>query len=200
MADSPGDERTLRSDSEAHHVNVQEAEQIFNELSRALSRHSTKGSEKPAPYDSSQDYHEKDVEKGGLDEGESIDLREYLQSSNDANSSAGIKHKHVGVTWENIEVQVFGGEDQKVRYRGESYAEFRSICVCRDSSFMYRRSEVRNFVVPLCLRLLTLHSAEAIIEFLLLPWTFIWGWISPLINPWLPARFTSFTVRTILHK
>lgn len=115
MADSPGDERTLRADSEAHHVNVQEAEEIFNELSRKLSRRSSGEPEKPERYDSSQDYHGKDVEKGGPEEGETFDLREYLQSSNDANQSAGFKHKHVGVTWENIEVQVFGAEDQKVR-------------------------------------------------------------------------------------
>ncbi|KAI6015643.1 pleiotropic drug resistance ABC transporter [Pisolithus marmoratus] len=29
-----------------------------------------------------------------------FDLREYLTSSNDANQAAGIRHKHVGVTWE----------------------------------------------------------------------------------------------------
>ena len=110
MADSPGDDRTLRSDHpSAHHVDVQEAELIFDELSRALSRQS-KDPEKSRTANSSPSN---DVEKG--EEDERFDLREYLQSSNDANQGAGIKHKHVGVTWEDLEVDVFGGEDNKVR-------------------------------------------------------------------------------------
>lgn len=57
-----------------------------------------------------------DPEKGrDGDRQETFDLREYLTSSNDANSAAGIKHKHVGVTWENLEVSGIGGEDNKVR-------------------------------------------------------------------------------------
>ena len=60
--------------SEGHHVNVQQAEDTFNELSRALSRRSTR---KGSTSDTSGD-----VEKG--DEEEPFDLREYLTSSNDA--------------------------------------------------------------------------------------------------------------------
>ena len=57
-----------------------------------------------------------DLEKGhGGDRRETFDLREYLTSSNDANSAAGIKHKHVGVTWEDLEVSGIGGEENKVR-------------------------------------------------------------------------------------
>lgn len=114
MADTPGDERTLRADEvDGHHVNIQEAEQMFNELSRALSRRSNPDGEKSGARVSS--YSAGDVEKGGLgDEEDRFDLREYLQSSNDAHQSAGIKHKHVGITWEDLEVRVFGGEDDKV--------------------------------------------------------------------------------------
>lgn len=45
---------------------------------------------------------------------ETFDLREYLTSSNDANSAAGIKHKHVGVTWEDLEVLGIDGEENKL--------------------------------------------------------------------------------------
>lgn len=112
MADTPGDDRTLRQDEpEAHHVDVQQAEHIFNELSRALSRRSNQDQEKsPTPS-----YQGKDIEKGGFPEEGRFDLREYLQSSNDAHQSAGIKHKHVGVTWEDLEIQVAGGEGNRVR-------------------------------------------------------------------------------------
>ena len=58
-----------------------------------------------------------DLEKGhDGDRQETFDLREYLTSSNDANSAAGINHKHVGVTWEDLEVSGIGGEDNKVCY------------------------------------------------------------------------------------
>ena len=50
------------------------------------------------------------------DRQETFDLREYLTSSNDANAAAGIKHKHVGVTWEDLEVSGIGGDDNKVGY------------------------------------------------------------------------------------
>ncbi|OBZ78638.1 Brefeldin A resistance protein [Grifola frondosa] len=41
-------------------------------------------------------------------------LREYLTSSNSASERAGLLHKHVGVTWENLQVDVFGGANHKV--------------------------------------------------------------------------------------
>ena len=56
-----------------------------------------------------------DIEKGA-DVNEPFDLREYLSSSNDANEAAGIKHKHVGVTWEDLEVEVVGSADMKVKF------------------------------------------------------------------------------------
>lgn len=95
------EERTLHEDEGAHHVDIQQAEYVFNQLSRSLSQRSQP--EKPG-----------DVEKSEDAEGR-FDLREYLQSSNDANQSAGIKHKHVGVTWEDLQVEIIGGGDFKVR-------------------------------------------------------------------------------------
>ena len=125
MADTPGDDRTLRQDEvDSHHVDVQEAEELFNELSRALSRRSNPDNEKvnanASTYSASDQG--KDLEKGGQEE--RFDLREYLQSSNDANQSAGIKHKHVGVSWEDLEVQVFGSEDTKVSGGSEAVHNF----------------------------------------------------------------------------
>lgn len=92
--------------SEGHHVNVQQAEETFNELSRALSRKST--------HKSTRSESSGDIEKGSNDGEAPFDLREYLTSSNDANQGAGIKHKHVGVTWDSLKVDVIGGADQKV--------------------------------------------------------------------------------------
>lgn len=114
MADSPGDAATLRvTDEDAHHVDVQRAEDIFNELSRTLSRRS-RGEDPNKTRTGSPADPGKDIEKLGADGDERFDLREYLQSSNDAHQSAGIKHKRVGVTWENLSADVIGGADFKV--------------------------------------------------------------------------------------
>ncbi|KAI0673630.1 ABC-2 type transporter-domain-containing protein [Trametes maxima] len=43
-----------------------------------------------------------------------FDLRAYLTSSHEANERAGIAHKHVGVTWENLEVEGIGGAGHKL--------------------------------------------------------------------------------------
>jgi ATP-binding cassette subfamily G (WHITE) protein 2 (SNQ2) len=88
-------------------VNVDEAKEEFRRLERQLSRISQTSKSKPSRID---------LEKGtaGGEQGEAFDLREYLSSANDANARAGIKHKHVGVTWEDLEVSVFGGANQKV--------------------------------------------------------------------------------------
>lgn len=50
------------------------------------------------------------------DHQETLDLREYLTSSNDAKAATGIKHKHPEVSWEDLEVSGIGGDDNKVRY------------------------------------------------------------------------------------
>lgn len=110
MAETPGDDHTLydvrTADGEvdAHHVDVRQATETFNELSKTLSRRSTHKRD-------SADSSDADPEKGEPP----FDLRDYLQSSNDAHQSAGINHKHVGVTWENLEVTGYGGAGHKVR-------------------------------------------------------------------------------------
>ena len=95
----------------APHVDIKQAENTFNELSRQLSRHSARIDQ------SKQTSRTASVYSGDLEKGDEtdrpFDLREYLTSSNDANQAAGIKHKHVGVTWEDLEVKVIGGADHK---------------------------------------------------------------------------------------
>lgn len=100
---------TKLDDLSSRPVDIQEAENVFNELSRTLS----------GPQDDAASCGTDkvlDVEKGGLEDDDRFDLREYLQSSNDAHQRAGIKHKHVGVTWEDLQVEVLGGSDYKVRH------------------------------------------------------------------------------------
>ncbi|KAE9401914.1 pleiotropic drug resistance ABC transporter [Gymnopus androsaceus JB14] len=120
MADTP-DAATLYEEQRADaiesqvphqtgHVDVSAAERQFNELSRQLSRHSQKrGSTSSAETAN-------DIEKG-IEQEDAFDLKDYLSSSNDAYQQAGIKHKHVGVTWEDLQVDVFGGADSKLFVR-----------------------------------------------------------------------------------
>jgi hypothetical protein len=59
-----------------------------------------------------------DIEKGlpnSDDPFDTFNLRECLMSSNEANKAAGIQPKHVGVTWEDLQVMVEGSIDHKVR-------------------------------------------------------------------------------------
>lgn len=99
-------------------INIGQAENSFHELSRQLTqgtvvddKHGAKG---PHPRTSGDSRTAQDLEKGVCDAEQSFDLREYLTSSNDANQKAGIKHKHVGVIWEDLHVDVLGGSDLKV--------------------------------------------------------------------------------------
>lgn len=87
------------SDSE-HHVHVAAAESQFIQLQRALSARTRRSSSE-------------DVEKGDLPAA-GFDLRAYLTSSNDEAERAGLAHKHVGVTWENLQVVGIGGDGHKV--------------------------------------------------------------------------------------
>ena len=114
MADTPGDNRTLRGDAtplpDSHHVDIAQAEAQFNELQRVLSIRSQQ-----AESERTQTANEKDVEKADLASSEApFDLRAYLTSSSQAAEQAGLAHKHVGVTWENLQVNVMGGADHKV--------------------------------------------------------------------------------------
>jgi hypothetical protein len=107
---------------EAHHVDVERAEQAFAELARSLSRRSyNQGTQHAGDPDatvhatpaSTINHDSKDIEKGGNTESTQFDLREYLTTSNDKNQEAGIYHKHVGVTWDNLQVEGIGGLDNK---------------------------------------------------------------------------------------
>lgn len=112
MAETPGDVRTFNDDakdttdhrsirSQVDNIDTAEAEEQFYTLSRQLT------------VLSEEEIKGKDLEKGD-ETPETFDLREYLTSSNDANQRAGIKHKHVGVTWDNMQVQVPGGMGSKI--------------------------------------------------------------------------------------
>ena len=123
MAETPADDRTLRGDTtpfsaSGHHINVAQAEAQFNELQRTLSIRS----QQEALSENSDAVNEKDIEKGEKREG-GFDLRAYLTSSNEDAERAGLSHKHVGVTWENLEVEGFGGEGHKVctGYTGHTF-------------------------------------------------------------------------------
>lgn len=96
----------------APHVDIEQAEDTFNELARQLSRHSARIDQSKQTSRTASVYMSGDLEKGDKAD-RPFDLREYLTSSNDANEAAGIKHKHVGVTWEDLEVKVIGGADHK---------------------------------------------------------------------------------------
>ncbi|KAK1229304.1 ATP-binding cassette transporter snq2 [Marasmius sp. AFHP31] len=135
MADTPGDAATLYeerslndveaqrhmnnhndSDVDQGSVDVARAERQFEELSRQLSnRSANKRNDGNSTNTVNENNEKKDLEKAvASGSTESIfDLREYLTSSNDANQQAGIKHKHVGVTWEGLQVDVIGGGDNK---------------------------------------------------------------------------------------
>lgn len=94
--------------------NVSLAENEFSAF--ALVLHEESRRERTASLKSGLDFKDgKDIEAA---EEEPFDLREYLTSSNDKNQAAGIKHKKVTVVWEDLQVDVFGGINHKVRRIG----------------------------------------------------------------------------------
>jgi ATP-binding cassette, subfamily G (WHITE), member 2, SNQ2 len=98
----------------ASSVNIEQAESAFHELSRQLSQGTFVDDREQGVATA------KDIEKGLSDPEQPFDLREYLTSTNDANERAGIKHKHVGVTWDDFHVDVFGGLNFKVSWSASS--------------------------------------------------------------------------------
>ncbi|KAH9031530.1 ABC-2 type transporter-domain-containing protein [Lactarius pseudohatsudake] len=108
-------------------VNVEQAESSFHELSRQLSQGTTVGERDRTQKSRGEDGQKSnDLEKGSLELDQPFDLREYLTSSNEANERAGIKHKHVGVVWEDFHVDVLGGLNSKffVRTFGDEAWQF----------------------------------------------------------------------------
>jgi ATP-binding cassette, subfamily G (WHITE), member 2, SNQ2 len=111
-----GIHRSISSSPTAGSVDVEQAENSFNELSRQLTQGTVTGENE---HDSRSTHgrdpdNKKDLEKGASDWEQPFDLRDYLTSSNDANEAAGIKHKHVGVIWEDLQVDILGGSNFKV--------------------------------------------------------------------------------------
>jgi hypothetical protein len=90
------------SPDEHGQVNVAEAKAAFAKLEGRLSI---------TTHDPEHDVSIMDPEKG---ESDHFDLREYMHSTNDANTANGISHKHVGITWSGLSVVVAGFESQKV--------------------------------------------------------------------------------------
>src|SRR6267154_2540743 len=89
---------------------IQKTSTKFHVPPRRLATHSPQGRSTELVLSS-----EKDVEKGPLDNYGPFDPRYCLTLSNEANKAAGIEPKHVGVTWEDLQVVVHGDEDCKVK-------------------------------------------------------------------------------------
>lgn len=136
-------------------VNVNRAEEVFHQLERRITSESKLENTKHNVQSEKHALEVYDEEKAQGEE--TFDLREYLSSSNDKATQAGIKHKHVGVTWEDLEVEVVGGIDHKFY--------------------------IRTF-------------GQAVLEFILLPYT----WLMMIINALLPSKKGGMPTRTILHK
>ena len=117
-------------------VNVQQAEAQFRNFERRLSaqlesvqeqRRRSSSATNPRKRNSKDDntVAEKDIEAANDSESDfdekqrakGFDLREYLTNANDQQIKAGVKHKYVGVTWENLRVDVVGGGNLKVSER-----------------------------------------------------------------------------------
>lgn len=90
------------SPNEHSQVNIIDAKAAFAELEHRLSI---------TTHNSENGVSIVDPEKGEPDR---FALREYMQSTNDANTANGISHKHVGITWSSLSVVVTGFESQKV--------------------------------------------------------------------------------------
>lgn len=107
----PSETPTLRE--ARSEVDIVSAEEAFHRLERELTTESRR--ERDELEEKQRLKLGYDVEKAqAAPEAEPFDLQEYLSSSNDAHQKAGIKHKHVGVTWEDLQVDVFGGINHKV--------------------------------------------------------------------------------------
>ncbi|KAG5220332.1 pleiotropic drug resistance ABC transporter [Salix suchowensis] len=87
------EENIPQNEIDAHHVDVASAERTFNELSRTMSIRTQverSGVIKTKSQETMWWARRRESYRGSRG---TLDLREYLTSSNDANQSAGIKHK-----------------------------------------------------------------------------------------------------------
>lgn len=85
------EEQEIDEKDDEHHVDVNKAKAEFAALQRTLSSGREKADDRTL-----------DLEKADDD----FDLKDYFTSSNDANAAHGIRPKHVGVTWEDLRVEV----------------------------------------------------------------------------------------------
>ena len=185
MTDTPtSNTSTLWHERDAHdHVVVAQAENDFGRVQQSLST-----PDKIASRDSDS----VDLEKG-RDHRETFDLREYLTSSNDANSAAGIKHKHVGVTWEELEVSGIGGEENKVS--SSSGVIIFSVSWPASARSTSPHTQVSDF--PSFLHHFLTLRADAVTELITFPFTVLRNVLQPI----LPKRLLRPPpVRTIIHK
>ncbi|EJC98670.1 uncharacterized protein FOMMEDRAFT_170902 [Fomitiporia mediterranea MF3/22] len=106
-------------------VDISRAERAFHTLERATTTESRKELARRRTNSISDEKRALDVYDEEKAE-QPFDLKEYLSSSNDKATAAGLKHKHVGVTWEDLQVDVNGGVDYKfhVRTFGQAILEF----------------------------------------------------------------------------
>ena len=114
------DNPVVREEAHEEHVtsgvDIQRAEQEFLRLERVATVESRREilrrrteSISAEKRKSLQAYNEEQAS-----EPEPFDLREYLSSTNDRETAHGLKHRHVGVTWEDLEVKGVGGSEHKV--------------------------------------------------------------------------------------
>ncbi|KAG9049169.1 hypothetical protein FS837_010988 [Tulasnella sp. UAMH 9824] len=74
-----------------YHVDIEGAKREFAKLERVLTQNSLRDEKR-------------DVEKN--DQEGPFNLREYFQTTHDAHTANGVRHKHVGVVWEDLTVEV----------------------------------------------------------------------------------------------
>ncbi|KAL5519548.1 SNQ2_1 [Sanghuangporus vaninii] len=131
----PSQTPTLREEpAEVHEehvisaVDVQRAEREFHRLERVATIQSRQEiSRRRTESFSKEKQKELEIYDEEKAEGQAtFDLKEYLSSSNDAATAAGLKHKHVGVTWEDLDVRGVGGVGHKfyIRTFGQAVLEF----------------------------------------------------------------------------
>ena len=170
------------------HVVVAQAEDDFSRVQQSL--HTPKVVDK-VPH---QDSGSTDLEKGHVeDRQETFDLREYLTSSNDANSAAGIKHKHVGVTWEDLEVLGIGGDGNKV-FWSISFPHVLLLISCCQQIYV---STYAGEIIRLLWRLFLTPWVDAVAELVTFPFVVLRN----LLQPVLPSRLLQPPpVRRIIHR
>ena len=88
---------------------IQTTRTDFHALLRKLTTHSSQGRGTELVLSNSNLKDNKDVEKGPFN------LQDCFTLSNEANKFVGTQRKHVGVTWEDLQVVVSRDKDRKVK-------------------------------------------------------------------------------------